>query len=205
MGRMPSPRVLGEVLRSGNLRARLRAARDGQAALRLQLIAAALDLRLLDALTGGADGTAALADRLGATDPDLLAGYLHVLVAAGLVAGDGSWALTRAGRAVVGDDQVRASSASSMFRTATSDAHRWSRSGAGSGCRSAAASARNASSSSPTPHLRPISNTCMNRTRGEASPPDESPGQRPVHRCGEGLASQESGSQLRLRCRVCRS
>ena len=32
------------------IRARLRAARDGQAALRLQLIAAALDLGLLDAL-----------------------------------------------------------------------------------------------------------------------------------------------------------
>ena len=40
MVRMPNPRVLVEVLRSGNLRARLRAARDGQAALRLQLIAA---------------------------------------------------------------------------------------------------------------------------------------------------------------------
>ena len=108
MARMPNPRVLVEVLRSGNLRARLRAARDGQAALRLQLIAAALDLGLLDALTGGAASTAALADRLGATDPDLLAAYLRVLAAAGLVAGEGSWALTGAGRAVVDDDQVRA-------------------------------------------------------------------------------------------------
>jgi predicted O-methyltransferase YrrM len=108
MARMPNPRVLVEVLRSGNLRARLRAARDGQAALRLQLIAAALDLGLLDALAGGAASTAALADRLGATDPDLLAAYLRVLAAAGLVAGEGSWALTGAGRAVVDDDQVRA-------------------------------------------------------------------------------------------------
>jgi SAM-dependent methyltransferase len=108
MARMPNPRVLVEVLRSGNLRARLRAARDGQAALRLQVIAAALDLGLLDALSGGAASTAALADRLGATDPDLLAAYLRVLAAAGVVAGEGSWALTGAGRAVVDDDQVRA-------------------------------------------------------------------------------------------------
>jgi predicted O-methyltransferase YrrM len=108
MARMPNPRVLVEVLRSGNLRARLRAARAGQAALRLQLTAAALDLGLLDALAGGAASTAALADRLAATDPDLLAAYLRVLAAAGLVAGEGSWALTGAGRAIVDDDQVRA-------------------------------------------------------------------------------------------------
>src|SRR3954468_24497810 len=108
MRRMPNPRVLVEVLRSGNLRARLRAARDGQAALRLQLIAAALDLGLLDALAGGPVGTAALADRLGAVDQDLLAAYLRVLAAAGLITGEGSWALTEAGRAVVDDDQVRA-------------------------------------------------------------------------------------------------
>jgi predicted O-methyltransferase YrrM len=108
VARMLNPRVLVEVLRSGNLRARLRAARDGQAALRLQLIAAALDLGLLDALAGGAASTAALADRLGATDADLLAAYLRVLAAAGLVTGEGSWALTKAGRAVVDDDQVRA-------------------------------------------------------------------------------------------------
>ncbi len=108
MARMPNPRVLVEVLRSGNLRARLRAARDGQAALRLQLIAAALDLGVLDALAGGAVSTAALADRLGAPDPALLAAYLRVLEAAGFITGEGSWALTGAGRAVVDDDQVRA-------------------------------------------------------------------------------------------------
>ena len=48
MARMPNPRVLVEVLRGGNLRARLRAARDGQAAVRLQLVAAAVDLGVLD-------------------------------------------------------------------------------------------------------------------------------------------------------------
>jgi predicted O-methyltransferase YrrM len=108
MARMPNPRVLVEVLRTGNLRARLRAARDGQAALRLQLVAAAVDLGVLDALVEGPVGTAALADRLGVPDPDLLAAYLRVLAAAGFVTGEGSWALTKAGRAVVDDDQVRA-------------------------------------------------------------------------------------------------
>ena len=108
MARMPNPRVLVEVLRAGNLRARLRAARDGQAALRLHLVAAAADLGVLDALTGGPVSTTALADRLGAPDPDLLAAYLRVLAAAGFITGEGSWALTKAGRAVVDDDRVRA-------------------------------------------------------------------------------------------------
>ena len=108
MARMPDPRVLAEVLRSGNLRARLRAARDGQAAVRLQLVAAAADLGVLDALAGGPVGTTALADRLDVPDPDLLAAYLRVLAAAGFLTGEGSWALTKAGRAVVDDDQVRA-------------------------------------------------------------------------------------------------
>jgi hypothetical protein len=44
MGRVPNPRVLAEVLRSGNLHARLRAAREGLTGVRLQLIAAALVL-----------------------------------------------------------------------------------------------------------------------------------------------------------------
>ena len=106
MPRLPNPRVLAEVLRSGNVRARLRAARDGQAAVRLQLVAAALEQGLLDALAGGPVSTAALADRLGATDPDLLAAYLRVLAAAGFLTGEGSWALTKAGRAVVDDERL---------------------------------------------------------------------------------------------------
>jgi SAM-dependent methyltransferase len=109
MARMPNPRVLGEVLRSGNLRARLRAARVGWTGVRLQLIAAALDLGLLDALGEGPAGTEQLAGRLRAVDHDLLAAYLRVLAAAGLVTGEGSWRLTRFGRAVVGDDVLRAS------------------------------------------------------------------------------------------------
>ena len=109
MARMPNPRVLAEVLRSGNLRARLRAAREGLSGVRLQLIAAALDLGLLDALGDGPASTEQLAGRLGVVDHDLLAAYLRVLAAAGLITGEGSWRLTRLGRAVVGDDVVRAS------------------------------------------------------------------------------------------------
>jgi len=109
MARMPHLRVLAEVLRSGSLRARLRAARDGLTGVRLQLIAAALDLGLLDALGEGPASTERLAGRLDGVDQDLLAAYLRVLAAAGLVSGGGSWRLTRFGRAVVGDDVVRAS------------------------------------------------------------------------------------------------
>jgi SAM-dependent methyltransferase len=106
---MPNARVLAEVLRSGNLRARLRAAREGLTGVRLQLTAAALDLGLLDALGEGPASTEQLAGRLGAVDHDLLAAYLRVLAAAGLITGGGSWRLTRFGRAVAGDDVVRAS------------------------------------------------------------------------------------------------
>jgi SAM-dependent methyltransferase len=108
MGRVPNPRVLAEVLRSGNLHARLRAAREGLTGVRLQLIAAALDLGLLDALGEGPASTEQLAGRLGAVDRDLLAAYFRVLAAAGLITGEGSWRLTRFGRAVV-RDPVRAS------------------------------------------------------------------------------------------------
>jgi SAM-dependent methyltransferase len=108
MPRLPNPRVIRDMLRGGNLPARIRAVRDGQAALRLQLVAAAVELGVLDALAAGPVSTAALADRLGATDQDLLAAYLRVLVAAGLIAGEGSWTLTKAGRAVLDDDVVRA-------------------------------------------------------------------------------------------------
>src|SRR4051812_37321101 len=108
MARMPNPRVLAEVLRSGNLRWRLRAAREGLTGIRLQLVAAALGLGLFDALREGPASTEQLAGRLGAVDHDLLAAYLRVLAAARLITGEGSWRLTRFGRAVVGDDVVRA-------------------------------------------------------------------------------------------------
>jgi Methyltransferase small domain len=105
---MPGVRVMGELLRAGNLRARLRATREGQAAVRLQLVAAALDLGVLDALTDGAATTEELAVRIGVADTDLLEGFLRVTAAADLVTGNGAWRLTRAGRAVVSDDLVRA-------------------------------------------------------------------------------------------------
>src|SRR3954454_2040697 len=108
MARMPNPRVLAEVLRSGNLRWGLRAAREGLTGVRVQLVAAALGLGLLDALGEGPASTEQLAGRLGAVDHALLAAYLRVLAAAGLITAEGSWRLTRFGRAVVGDDVVRA-------------------------------------------------------------------------------------------------
>ena len=108
MATMPDPRVLADVLRAGHLRARVRAGRDGLAAVRLQLVAAALDVGLLDALADGPSTTEELAGRLDLADRDLLGPFLRVLAAAGLVAGDGPWRLTRAGRAVVVDDVVRA-------------------------------------------------------------------------------------------------
>jgi SAM-dependent methyltransferase len=100
--------MLVEVLRSGHLGARLRAAREGLTGVRLQLIAAALDVGLLDALGEGPASTEQLAGRLGSTDQELLAAYLRVLAAAGLITGEGTWRLTRFGRAVLGDDVVRA-------------------------------------------------------------------------------------------------
>ncbi|MGY1809698.1 class I SAM-dependent methyltransferase [Blastococcus sp. SYSU D00669] len=109
MARMPTPALLAEVLRSGNLPARLRAARAGLTGVRVQQIAAALDLGLLDALGEGPAGTEQLAARLDVVDHDLLAAYLRVLAAAGLIAGADPWRLTRFGRAVVDDDVVRAS------------------------------------------------------------------------------------------------
>jgi SAM-dependent methyltransferase len=106
---LPSTRGLREIVRAGNVRARLRATREGQTAVRLQLVAAALDLGVLDALDGGPATTAQVATRIGVTDTDLLAAFLRVVAATGLVRENGSWELTRAGRAVVRDDLVRAS------------------------------------------------------------------------------------------------
>jgi SAM-dependent methyltransferase len=84
--------------------------RDGQAAIRLGLGAAALDTGVLDALAGGPATTAELARRVGAAGEDLLAAFLRVLAAAGLAREEGGrWSLAAGGRAVVDDDLVRAS------------------------------------------------------------------------------------------------
>jgi SAM-dependent methyltransferase len=108
MGSVPRPRVLAEVLRSGDFRARLRASREGLTGVRLQLIATALELGLLDALSEGSASTEQLVEHLGGMDQELLAAYLRVLEAAGLITGQSSWRLTSFGGAVVGDDVVRA-------------------------------------------------------------------------------------------------
>ncbi len=108
MARMPNPRVVAEVLRTGNLRARLRASREGFTGVRLQLIATALELGLLDALGEGPVSTEQLAGRLGGIDQELLAAYLRVLAAGGLITGESAWRLTPLGGAVLGDDVVRA-------------------------------------------------------------------------------------------------
>lgn len=110
MARLSTARTLLTLLRAGNARARLRATRDGQAAIRLHLGAAALGTGVLDALAGEAATVAELADRLGLPAEGLLAAFVRVLAAAGLVRDDGGrWYLTVAGRAMVDDDLVRAS------------------------------------------------------------------------------------------------
>ncbi|MGY1845768.1 hypothetical protein [Blastococcus sp. SYSU DS1021] len=74
-----SARTLLTVLRTGNARARLRATRDGQAAVRLNLGAAALHTGVLDALGDRAVATPELARRLAVARDDLLAAFLRVL------------------------------------------------------------------------------------------------------------------------------
>ena len=97
-----------KVLRSGDMRARLPAIRDGRAAIRLSLTAAALDTGVLAALAEGPSTTQEVANRTGATDVRLLEAFLRVLVAYGLAKGDGRWSLARRGRSVLGDDVARA-------------------------------------------------------------------------------------------------
>jgi len=110
MARLISSRALVQLLRAGDLRARLRATQDAQAAIRLQVVSAALATGVLDALAEAPSTTADLATRTGATDEDLLEAFLRVAAAGGLLRRDGvRWRLARAGRAVVEDDLVRAS------------------------------------------------------------------------------------------------
>ena len=110
MSRLIGTRALWALARAGHLRARIRANREGVTGIRLHLTGAAVSSGLLDALAGGATSTAELARRTGAADEQLLAAFLRVVAAAGLVTGTdgGSWRLTARGRAVVDDDLVRA-------------------------------------------------------------------------------------------------
>jgi SAM-dependent methyltransferase len=108
--RLLSPRATWSVLRAGDLRTRLRAVREAQAALRLHLTAAALTTGLVDALASGPRTTSQLAEQLGASDGSLLEAWLRTATAAGLLRQDGErWALTRTGSALHGDDLARAS------------------------------------------------------------------------------------------------
>ncbi len=109
MPRLLRTRAALEVLRGGHLRPRLRATRDGQAAIRLAQLGAGLSTGLLDALAERPAGTAELAGRCDAADEQLLAAFLRALAAAGVVRQDHDrWAVTADGRAVVDDDLVRA-------------------------------------------------------------------------------------------------
>lgn len=105
-----STRALWTLARAGNVRARVRANREGAAGIRLHLAGAAVETGLLDALAGGGASLGELARRLGADDEALLAAFVRVVASAGLVHGrdDGRWQLTARGRAIVDDDLVRA-------------------------------------------------------------------------------------------------
>ena len=125
MARLLSPRATWAVMRAGDLRARLRAVRDGQAALRLHLTAAALTTGLVDALADGPRTTTELVDALDAADPYLLEAWLRTTVAAGLLLQDGDrWSLSRSGRALQGTTspapRTRRSRASTPASTASS-------------------------------------------------------------------------------------
>ena len=119
MGAVEAP-ALWKIARGGNLRARLRANRDGLAAIRLNVGGAAVETGVLDALAAGAATTAELARELHLPDEKLLATFLRVVAATGLVRDDGGqWRLTSHGRAAIDDDLVRASYlAFSGFHTA---------------------------------------------------------------------------------------
>ncbi|TFV91618.1 class I SAM-dependent methyltransferase [Blastococcus sp. CT_GayMR20] len=110
MSQLISARALWTLVRAGDLRARVRANREGTAAIRLHLAGAAVGTGLLDVLAEGPAPTAELARRMGVADTALLGAFVRVVAAAGFVDGgtDGPWRLTARGRAVVGDDLVRA-------------------------------------------------------------------------------------------------
>jgi 2-polyprenyl-3-methyl-5-hydroxy-6-metoxy-1,4-benzoquinol methylase len=110
MSRMIETPAIWKIARTGDLRARVRATRDGLAAIRLHVGGAAIETGVLDALAAGRATTAELARELHVTDEKLLAAFLRVIASTGLVRADGQeWSLTRRGRAAIDDDLVRAS------------------------------------------------------------------------------------------------
>jgi protein-L-isoaspartate O-methyltransferase len=110
-------RALLKVARGGDFRARVAAVRGGQAAVRVAMTGAAIELGVLDALAEPLS-TDELVRRLDVADPELLLAFLSTLASAGLVRSpDGRHELTRRGRAVVDDPVARAA------YTAFSDFH----------------------------------------------------------------------------------
>jgi SAM-dependent methyltransferase len=102
--------ALWKIARAGNLRARMRATRDGLAAIRVNVAGAAVESGVLDALAAGPATTAELARELHLADEKLLATFLRVVAATGLLRDEGGqWRLTDHGRAAIDDDLVRAS------------------------------------------------------------------------------------------------
>ena len=101
--------ALWKILRAGNVRARMRATRDGLAAIRLHAGSAALESGVLDALAAGPATASELARELHLADEKLLTALLRVAASTGLLRADGEqWRLTDHGRAAIDDDLVRA-------------------------------------------------------------------------------------------------
>lgn len=111
MATLLSARATWKLVRAGDLRARVRATRDGQAAIRVHLVGAALESGVLDALAQEPLTTGELVGRLGVSNDKVFEPFLRTVAAAGLIAGGGSepWRLTPRGSAVIEDDLVRAS------------------------------------------------------------------------------------------------
>ncbi|RYU15692.1 SAM-dependent methyltransferase [Nocardioides iriomotensis] len=111
-------RAMAKVVRAGDIRTRVRALRDGQAAIRLAMTAAAVDLGVLDTLETPRT-VEELGERHGFVDVDLARAFVATLEAGGLVTRSGDrLRLTRRGTVVRSDPVVRATySAFSDFHT----------------------------------------------------------------------------------------
>jgi SAM-dependent methyltransferase len=97
------------MVRAGNARARLRALRDGQGALRLSLVAAGLESGVFDALLSAPADLGGLAERIGARDAELLDAFLRVLQSAGHVRAEaGRWHIEPRTAQALADGTVRA-------------------------------------------------------------------------------------------------
>lgn len=101
--------TLLRMLRAGDMRTRLGAVRDGQAAVRVSAVGAGLRTGVLEALRERPATTEDLAAACGWSDNDVVAGLMRVLAGLGLVlAAVPGWELTARGRALLADDVARA-------------------------------------------------------------------------------------------------